>query len=81
MSKPRYLLPLSHDYRRVARDRSYNATQIANAVKGDQDWQLYSFPKSDRKFKRALLGLCLIAVSLFIALDQGYFDWAAFLFQ
>lgn len=78
----RFITKLHYDHKRVPNETAYNSCQLSTSVRGDAYWQHYSFPRSSRVgFKGALIGMCLIFISLFIALDQGYFDWAAFLFQ
>lgn len=78
----RFITKLHYDHKRVPNETAYNSCQLSTSVKGDADWQHYSFPRSRRiGAGGALIGMLLIAASLFIALDQGLFDWAAFLFQ
>lgn len=68
--KPKYLLPLSHDYKRTPKDRSYNTCHFSTSVHGDQDWPRYSFPRKRVGSTGALFGLCLIVISIYIAVFE-----------
>lgn len=76
----RHVTRLNYDYRYVTdRSNGYTKSQLFNSAVPSTYQENYSV-KDDRKFRGAVIGLCLIVVAVFVGvfelgvLDQVYID-------
>lgn len=72
------MTPLEYSYRYIEHKRNgyrgaqYADRQLANSVRLSTYEEQLSWPSP--RHRKAIIGICLIAIALFLALDVGAFD-------